>query len=293
MTRSTKSRATPLPTPSAIKWAAFYSDCEHEVLEVTAGHRVTLTYNLYVTLGSGNLAGHTTPLDPTQLPIYETLKAALETPGFLQGGRVLGIWLAHGYAHTNMQSNFLPSSLKGADMVLFEAARALNLHCYVRPIVPFEYKDYERDDYERVRCMVMKDRFAKYVEGCGVEGDEVTRREVIGQWSNTVVGTSKITWLNKSRRELEEPAMGFVTVSASTPYHYSIQVVERPLADSMQCGINELSVDTVYSAAAMLIRIPPFHERDSVPKDAPKSMFDGITADKADDKKGNKDDDSC
>ena len=31
----------------AIKWAAFYSDCEHEVLEVISGHRITLTYNLY------------------------------------------------------------------------------------------------------------------------------------------------------------------------------------------------------------------------------------------------------
>jgi hypothetical protein len=27
----------------AIKWAAFYSDCEHEVLVVTDGHRITLT----------------------------------------------------------------------------------------------------------------------------------------------------------------------------------------------------------------------------------------------------------
>lgn len=33
----------------AIKWAAFYSDCEHEVLEVISGHRITLTYNLYGT----------------------------------------------------------------------------------------------------------------------------------------------------------------------------------------------------------------------------------------------------
>ena len=34
---------------STVDWAAFYSDCEHEVLEVSKGHRVTLTYNLYVT----------------------------------------------------------------------------------------------------------------------------------------------------------------------------------------------------------------------------------------------------
>ncbi|KAI9774057.1 MAG: hypothetical protein M1840_005150 [Geoglossum simile] len=29
---------------SEISWAAFYSDCEHEVLEVKTGHRITLTY---------------------------------------------------------------------------------------------------------------------------------------------------------------------------------------------------------------------------------------------------------
>ncbi|KAH0411230.1 hypothetical protein KCU90_g19011, partial [Aureobasidium melanogenum] len=32
-------------TPS-IQWVAFYSDCSHEVQEVTAGHRIALTYNL-------------------------------------------------------------------------------------------------------------------------------------------------------------------------------------------------------------------------------------------------------
>lgn len=31
----------------SIQFAAFYSDVEHEVLEVHSGHRVTLTYNLY------------------------------------------------------------------------------------------------------------------------------------------------------------------------------------------------------------------------------------------------------
>lgn len=34
--------------PNSIQWTAFYSDCEHEVLPVPSGHRVTLTYNLYV-----------------------------------------------------------------------------------------------------------------------------------------------------------------------------------------------------------------------------------------------------
>jgi hypothetical protein len=36
-----------------VQWAAFYSDCEHEVYEVTSGHRLTLTYNLFVTRSLG------------------------------------------------------------------------------------------------------------------------------------------------------------------------------------------------------------------------------------------------
>ena len=30
-----------------VSWAVLFSDVEHEVLPVTEGHRITLTYNLY------------------------------------------------------------------------------------------------------------------------------------------------------------------------------------------------------------------------------------------------------
>lgn len=72
--------------PAAIKWATFYSDCEHEVHEVMSGHRVTLTYNLYLTRRAGHLAGASSALDSTQLPLYEGLQTALENPGFLRHG---------------------------------------------------------------------------------------------------------------------------------------------------------------------------------------------------------------
>ena len=75
--------------PAEIIWAAFYSDCEHEVHEVTSGHRVTLTYNLYLTRGAGHLAGASPALDSTQLPLYEGLRTALENPGFLHGGEYI------------------------------------------------------------------------------------------------------------------------------------------------------------------------------------------------------------
>ncbi|RMZ18996.1 hypothetical protein D0859_17013 [Hortaea werneckii] len=39
--------------PPAINWTAFYSDCAHEVLPLHTGHRLTLTYNLFLSHGTG------------------------------------------------------------------------------------------------------------------------------------------------------------------------------------------------------------------------------------------------
>jgi hypothetical protein len=72
---------------SAIQWAAFYSDCEHEVLEVTAGHRVTLTYNLYFMPGFGDLAGNSPAMDVRSLPLHGKLKEALSEVDFMHDGR--------------------------------------------------------------------------------------------------------------------------------------------------------------------------------------------------------------
>jgi hypothetical protein len=37
-----------------VAYVAFFSDVEHEVTPVTSGHRITLTYNLYLGAGFGN-----------------------------------------------------------------------------------------------------------------------------------------------------------------------------------------------------------------------------------------------
>lgn len=38
-----------------VKWVAFHSDCEHEVLPITVECRVTLTYQLFASEGTGGL----------------------------------------------------------------------------------------------------------------------------------------------------------------------------------------------------------------------------------------------
>ena len=105
------------------------------MLQVTSGHRITLTYNLYVVRGLGHLAGWSDALDPTTLPLYKTLQAALKEPDFFRKGRVLAIYLTHAYAHTSKHSNFLPASLKGAGMSLYETALALGLRSLIAPVV--------------------------------------------------------------------------------------------------------------------------------------------------------------
>ena len=68
-----------------IQWAAFYSDCKHQVLEVTGGHRITLTYHLYFT-NVGDLAR---PIaKPEHLALYSIVMDMLAQPGFMAEGRL-------------------------------------------------------------------------------------------------------------------------------------------------------------------------------------------------------------
>lgn len=71
---------------AAIQWAAFYSDCEHEVLPVTSGHRITLTYNLYMTQQIGAVLQTYPTADPSLSPLYNGAKEMLAQPNFMAKG---------------------------------------------------------------------------------------------------------------------------------------------------------------------------------------------------------------
>ena len=72
------------PDLDNIQWAAFYGDCEHEVLEVTRGIRFTLTYNLFYS-EIGNLGQPVA--DPTQLPFFRIVRKMLDEPKFMPAGK--------------------------------------------------------------------------------------------------------------------------------------------------------------------------------------------------------------
>lgn len=74
---------------STIQWAAFYSDCEHEIKTITEGDRITLTYNLYATEARGVEIPPDVPImDPKAFPLYEWMKNLLAGPGFMQEGTI-------------------------------------------------------------------------------------------------------------------------------------------------------------------------------------------------------------
>ncbi|KAL9101858.1 MAG: hypothetical protein Q9163_002925 [Psora crenata] len=122
---------------SAVMWAAFYSDCEHEVEEVQSGHRVTLTYNLYITERAGWRLHQPSPrVEPSQTIIYGMLADLVQQPGFLPNGGVLGLFCRHRYAHNNDSArDRLPRYLKGVDGLYYAAGHALGLRVKVAPIM--------------------------------------------------------------------------------------------------------------------------------------------------------------
>ncbi|KAM6505592.1 hypothetical protein FSOLCH5_013767 [Fusarium solani] len=123
--------------PPRIRWVAFYSDCEHEVLPVTAGHRVTLTYELWV---ADYLGGLTQPQVKTpgsaHYAIYERTKAMLSCPHLLRYGGVIGYWCAYQYPETFVGTEHYERylrTLKGVDAAIFAVFRSLGLTVHIKP----------------------------------------------------------------------------------------------------------------------------------------------------------------
>ncbi|KXG52467.1 Oxoglutarate/iron-dependent dioxygenase [Penicillium griseofulvum] len=135
---------------SAIQWAAFYSDCEHEIETITEGDRITLTYNLYATEPAGGSIPPSLIVDPKIFPLYSFLKELIIQPGFMKKGGALGFYCSHAYPHaSNEAEKLLPRALKGADLVLYSVFKSLGIYIEVLPVIPEGY--YYRPNRSKVR----------------------------------------------------------------------------------------------------------------------------------------------
>ena len=84
----------------SIAYVAFFSDVEHEVMPVTSGHRITITYNLYYAApnASDDLPlAELASISTNEQSFKNALRAALEDQSFLPTGGNLMFSLRHQY----------------------------------------------------------------------------------------------------------------------------------------------------------------------------------------------------
>lgn len=134
-----------------IQWAAFYSDCEHEVLEVKSGHRVTLTYNLYVRERVGGIIRHKQSVNSDVCGLSYKVKNLLRDPAFMTKGGMLGFYCQYAYAHTNRDlSSRLPYALKGVDAHIYSIFHHVGLETKIRPVMEELPEEDFPDDEEEI-----------------------------------------------------------------------------------------------------------------------------------------------
>ena len=161
---------------------------EHEVLPVTEGHRITLTYNLYAkTKAVNDLPLHDISINP----LYKELSAALRHPYFMRGGGVLGFVCQHKYAYRDLNStSSLPHLLKGADEVVYSVGKSLGLSAVVKPVLS--------DRYHRSSGIPLN-KFAKKFRICNSHFEEdVDRIEAVCLLFNDGHHIEHITWCQKN-----------------------------------------------------------------------------------------------
>ncbi|KAF6829211.1 oxidoreductase [Colletotrichum musicola] len=237
-----------------IQWAAFYSDCEHEVHEVTSGHRVTVTYNLYATKAA--MCTSLSSLDPESLPLYNDIRALVTDPRFKVKKCVLGFHGAFEYPHTSANHD-LPFCLKGLDMAVYEIFRCMGLKIHLSAVIPADdtvrrcksdkatdgtcFSDdgssngesddqYDEDDSSLATQTVVRPICAK--SSLGIMDDDSGEGDVIDfVLGGEQVEAKDIIWINNRQRHSQEQA-SYISYgnepSHDSLYSYSATVVEIP-----------------------------------------------------------------
>ncbi|EPE32057.1 hypothetical protein GLAREA_12139 [Glarea lozoyensis ATCC 20868] len=212
--------------PNTIQWAAFYSDCEHEVLEVLKGHRITLTYNLYATERVGGpLQVHPT-VDAKLSPFAAAARAVLADSTFLP-----------------QAADLMPYALKGVDCVIFSVFKSLDLKTRARPVMG-EHEHYAYCAYypsddtpdHSGPITVVGEKFHARAEGNDNEIEQswgMIRQELKRAFPNSA--RRNVFWINKPKHE----------ELAIAKLHYG----------------NQATVDLIYSRAAILVDIPKWGEK--------------------------------
>ena len=245
-------------TEPSVCFVAFFSDTEHEVLPVTSGYRVTLTYNL-----------HHKPIYPSTLsiptPFHLKLKQALvdlvNDKSTLPNGGYLGFGLVHEYVHTgrNLLDNLL-GQLKGSDRALADVCDELDLSYTLR----FFYREITGPEVNLITTCELEadergmDQSTQYLEdalrGLSIEEAEGVILVGGGQFDGSFLRDDWYSsWLNPF---YSTPVTEVLEI---TPMKSSVDTTT-----SFVTYGNEPELDCFYGTACMLIALEPTESRDFV-----------------------------
>ncbi|KAK7457649.1 oxidoreductase [Colletotrichum acutatum] len=254
---------------SVIQWAAFYSDCEHEVFEVKSGHRVTLTYNLYATAGNGDLGGQKSAFSPTSLPLYNQIVDLLSSKKFQSKDRLLGVYSTHAYPHTEKEHG-LPFCLKGLDMVIYNTFKSLGLEVHLcvilenpkgfrrRKLYNGEFSDEDTDSQPFQRQPTL----AKNNNGAASDSEDDNSRKYYTRtvgFINQAYSTDELVEYQDDMKRIINQAMRTdkVKFDASKIIWLNKNNGESNMQVSYYMAYgNEPSSEEIYSYFAMVIEIP-------------------------------------
>ena len=131
----------------SIGYVAFYSDVEHEVTVVESGHRVSLTYNLYVDDSPQqailNMPSNPDPVMLNEVNLKQALSDLLNEKTFLPEGGTIGFGLLHKYPVSKAKGSLesVLKCLKGSDAAIRRVCSSLGLE--LKPKVIYSEKDGE------------------------------------------------------------------------------------------------------------------------------------------------------
>ncbi|KAF9523158.1 hypothetical protein CPB83DRAFT_863407 [Crepidotus variabilis] len=133
---SAKATATASHTTPHVAYVAFYSDLEHEVSPVTAGYRVTLTYNLYIEpqaqiarpLNTDIRESHASDQSTLEHKMTHSITSLLSDASLLPSGGLLGFPLSHVYPFNTESTKLstIQNCLKGLDVHLLRVLSSLS-----------------------------------------------------------------------------------------------------------------------------------------------------------------------
>ena len=237
-------------SPPSLAYVAFYSDIEHEVLKVTSGRRVTVTYNLYLVDPVLKPGAPTVTQDFKNVSnLQTTLQGMLKSPEFLPDGGTLGFGLAHLYPvtfETKLQE--MTSYLKGQDAHVYRACRELQL----QPLLRVIYDDYQSGG--GVEYGVMVDKIVRgpnynYTRECYESALMAVRG---GVSVNKIEGAT----LNHTYWAEEDGDRESEFITCISPFNGKNQLQDIRMAYG-----NEVSADFIYCSPCLIVRIAAASDR--------------------------------